>query len=130
VSWKSDIARRPVLASLAGLLGIAAAGGLVYEGTHLFGRRYPRTKFDDLLDQLSDRESAIKLGHAAIAETSPFDAKAAAEVLRTGAGRGSVDQAVDTDITQGRLMAVQGWVLPASLVLVASIAAQISEKNG
>jgi hypothetical protein len=137
VSWKSDIARRPVLASLAGLLGIAVAGGLVYEGGHVFGRRYPRTKFDDLLDQLADRESATKLGHAAIAQIEAhtdvlpvFDPRKAAHELRTGPGKGSVARAMDADISQGRLVAVQGWVLPVSLVLVASIAAQISEKNG
>lgn len=97
---------------------------------HVFGRRYPRTKFDDLLDQLTDRESAAKLGRAAIAETPHFDVKTAARALRTGSGEGSIAHAMDTDIAQGRLVIVQGWVLPESLVLVASIAAETSGING
>jgi hypothetical protein len=129
VSWKTDIARRPLLASLAGLFGVAVVG-VAYEGVHVFGRRYPRTKFDDLLDQLTDRESAAKLGHAAVAETPNFDVKTAARALRTGSGRGSVARAMDADIAQGRLVTVQRWVLPESLVLVASIAAATSGATG
>ena len=131
MSWKTDIARRPLLASLAGFFGVAVAGGLAYEGVHVFGRRYPRTKYDDLLDQLPDRESAIKLGRTAITQAkADFDAKAAAHSLRFGAGKGSVSRAVETDIAAGRLAEIQGWVLPLSLVMVAAIAAEVSEKNG
>ena len=129
MSWKAGIARRPLLASLAGLCGVAVAGGLAYEGVHVFGRHYPRTKFDDLLDQLGDRESAARLGRAAIAETAHFDAKTAAQTLRTGSARGSVVRALDDDIARGRLMAVQGWVLPASLVAVAAIAATVQQPS-
>ena len=59
-----------------------------------------------------------------------FDAKAAAHSLRFGAGKGSVSRAVETDIAAGRLAEIQGWVLPLSLVMVAAIAAEVSEKNG
>jgi hypothetical protein len=137
VSWKTDIARRPLLASLAGLFGVAVAGGLAYEGVHLFGRRYPRTKYDDLLDQLGDRESAAKLGHATIAQMEAhtdvrplFDVKVVARDLRDGPGKGSVTRAVEADIAQARLLDVQGWVLPQSLVAVAFIAAQMAGTNG
>ncbi|HTW33034.1 MAG TPA: hypothetical protein VMD53_00340 [Rhizomicrobium sp.] len=137
MSWKTSIARRPLLASLAGLLGVAAAGGLVYEGGHVFGRRYPRTKFDDLLDQLGDRESAARLGRAAIAQMEShtdvvprFDVKVVARELRDGPGKGSVARAAEADIAQARLLEVQGWVLPRSLVAVALIAAEMSGTNG
>ncbi len=137
MSWKTDIARRPLLASLAGLFGVAVAGGLAYEGVHVFGRRYPRTKFDDLLDQLGDRESAIKLGRAAVAQVQEHSIDAvlpplrtAADEIRTGPGRGSLAQAAAADIDRGRLVAIQGWVLPFSVVLVAVIAAETSVSSG
>ena len=137
MSWKTGIARRPLLASLAGLFGVAVAGGLAYEGVHVFGRRYPHTKYDDLLDQLPDRESAIKLGHAANAQAKArvglsevFGAKAAAVVLREGPGKGSVSAAVQSDIAQGQLVVIQGWVLPLSLVIASVLAAEVSEKAG
>jgi len=130
VSTKTGIARRPLLASVAAIFGIAVAGGLAYEGEHLFGRRYPRTKFDDLLDQLPDRESAAKLGRAAIAQTrSAFEPRTVAHALRTGPGKGSLIRALETDIARGSLVAVQGWVLPASLVAVASIAASVQQPS-
>ena len=137
MSRKTVIARRPLLAGLAGLFGVAVAGGLAYEGIHVFGRHYPRTKFDDLLDQLGDRESAAKLGHAAIAQMEThtdvfplFDVKAVARELRDGPGKGSVARAAEADIAQARLLEIQGWVLPRSLVAVTLIAAQMSAVNG
>ncbi|HUO94141.1 MAG TPA: hypothetical protein VMU22_14540 [Rhizomicrobium sp.] len=119
------VGRRRFLASALGLLGIAVAGGAVYEGTRLFGRRYPRTKFDDLLDQLPDRESAAKIGRAAMAEGGSFDAEALAGAFRHGPSRGSLSRAVNADIAAGRLTTVQGWLLPASLVEVSAIAASV-----
>lgn len=136
MSWKTDIARRPLLASLAGFFGVAVAGGLAYKGVHVFGRRYPRTKFDDLLDQLGDRESAAKLGQAVVAqaqghsmEPARFPLGNAADEIRTGPGRGSLARAVAADIDHGRLVAIQGWVLPISLVKVAVIAAAVQQPS-
>ena len=126
---KTRIARRPVLASLCALLGLGIAGTLIYEGPRLLERRYPRTKYDDLLDQLPDRESAAKLGHAVLAGEPRFDAKRAADALRHGAGHGSLSRALAADVVQGRMVEVQGWVLPDSLVLVAAIAAKTSGAN-
>jgi len=137
VSWKTDIARRPLLASLAGVFGIVVAGGVAYEGVHIFGRRYPRTKYDDLLDQLPDRESAAKLGQAANAQAKAraglsevFDAKAAALILREGPGKGSISAAVESDIAQGQLVNIQGWILPLNLVIAAVLAAEVSGTSG
>jgi hypothetical protein len=125
---KTGIARRPFLMSIAAVLGFGAAGGLIYEVPRLFGRRYPRTQFDDLLDQIPDRESAAKLGHAAVGQVDaqPFaGAATAANDLRNGPGKGSLARAADDDISRGRLIEVQGWVLPLSVVLAASIAAEV-----
>lgn len=132
-SLKTRIARRPVLASLCALFGLGIAGSLIYEGPRLFERRYPRTKYDDLLDQLHDRESAIKLGKIAFAQAqSNTDiwtgdtAKKAARELREGPGKGSLARAAQFDIAQGRLVEIQGWVLPLSEVMAAILAAEVS----
>jgi hypothetical protein len=124
--WKSAIARRPLLAGLVGVLGLGVAGGLVYEIPRLGRRQYKRTQFDDLLAQLDDRESAIRLGAAVTAEEPGFDAAMAARALRQGAGRGSLSRAVTADIAQGRLRIVHGWLVPESLALVAGIALKSS----
>ncbi len=123
MSVKTQIARRPLLAGLLGLAGLGIAGGLVYEVPRLGHRRYPRSKFDDLLGQLGDRDSAAKLGAAVLAARPGFTAQAAARTLREGPGKGSLAHAVDGDIAGSRLVQVQGWLLPESLVLVAGIAA-------
>ena len=129
---KTGIARRPLLTGIATVLGLGAAGAFVYEVPRLFGRRYPRTKFDDLLDQMPDRESAAKLGRAAMAQieahndTLPLPgAKEAARELRNGPGKGSLAHAVEADISKGRIAEIQGWVLPMSVIFVAMIAAEV-----
>jgi len=129
---KTGIARRPLLASIAAVLGIGAAGAFVYEVPRLFGRRYPRTKFDDLLDQIPDRESAAKLGRATMAQIDAHNdiyplpgAKEAAHELRNGPGKGSVAHAVEADISKGRMAEIQGWVLPMSVIFVSMIAAEV-----
>jgi hypothetical protein len=128
--WKSEVARRPLLAAVLGLAGLAAIGGIAYEAPSLFRRRYKPTPYDDLLSQLPDREGAAKLGKAAIAQLQAdsdvgpvFDAKAVAYELRTGPGKGSLARATAADIAQGRLVEIHGWLLPLSLVLVAGLAA-------
>lgn len=123
--WQSEIARRPLLAGLLGVLGIGAAGGLVYEVPRLMRPRYKRTKYDDLLSQLDDRDNAVKLGAAYLAQAAQFDPTAAAEALRHGEGKGSVARAVGADIAEGRLVQVHGWLLPESLVRIAGIAAKV-----
>jgi hypothetical protein len=129
---KTGIARRPLLASIGAVLGLGAAGAFVYEAPRLFGRRYPRTKFDDLLDQVPDRESAARLGRAAMAQlgahngTGPHPgAKKMAQGLRNGPGKGSLARATEVDVKDGRVMELQGWVLPLSVVFVSMIAAEV-----
>jgi len=130
---KTGIARRPLLASIGAVLGLGAAGAFVYEVPRLFGRRYPRTKFDDLLDQIPDRESAARLGRAALdwrahlPGTAPFrfNAKELAIGLRSGPGKGSLQRAAEGDAAKGRLVEMQGWVLPVSVVFVSMIAAEV-----
>ena len=81
---------------------------------------------------------AAKLGRTVIAQPrrlSPdaerlADTDGIARKLRTGAGKGSVSGAVAADIAAGKLVEIQGWVLPVSLALVAVIAAETSGAFG
>lgn len=120
--WKSRIARRPLLASLAGVLGVAAVGGLAYETSSLFRRPYRPTPYDDLLTQLPDRDSAAKLGTAVLKHG--FDAKSAADALRHKLGHASLAQVVERDIARGELVEIHGWLLPVTLTTLAALAAQ------
>jgi hypothetical protein len=119
----SGLGRRPLLAGFLGALGLGVAGSLVYETPKLFRHRYKPTPYDGLLAQLDDRDSAVKLGAAVLAEEPHFDAKNAARALRLKIGRGSFAQAVTGDIVHGQLVDVQGWVLPATLTSLAALAA-------
>ena len=123
--WKTQIARRPLLAGLLGAAGLGIAAGLVYVSPRWTRRRYPRTPYDDLLSQLSDRDNAAKLGAAVIAEQPQFDAKATAQALRARIGNGLFRRSLAGDLAQGHLVEIDGWVLPQSLAMMAGIAAKV-----
>jgi hypothetical protein len=131
MNWKTTVARRPVLAGILGLLGVGAAGGLVYEAKHLFFRRYPRTAYDDILDQLEDRESAAKLGQSVWLELDKAPAGARltpaqmAAALRHGPGKGSLQRASGADAATGRIVEVHGWLIPTSVAMAGAIAAKV-----
>lgn len=133
MNLKAEIARRPFLAGIVGVLGIGAVGGLVYEIPRLLQRRYKPTKYDDLLYQIEDRESAVKLGQAvrsqldASPESRLPKAGAIAGELRKGPARGSVPRATDADIAAGRLVTVHGWLIPRTVALVCAIAADVQQ---
>lgn len=124
MSWKSDIARRPLLAALLGAVGIGVAGGLIYEAPALFHRRYRRTQFDDLLSLLADRESAAKLGAAVLAAQPGFEPQSEAAALRRKIGEGTLAQAVADDIAHDRLVEIHGWLVPATLASLSALAAK------
>ncbi len=110
--------RRSILAGLAAAI-IAAAGGAVWK-FHIFAKRYPPTPYDDLLNQISDREPAIIFGRAA-AGSLPGAPELAAQLRRDGrtlAARAAVEPA-EAQVTE-----VAGWVVPQSVALYAALAAQ------
>ncbi len=110
--------RRALLAGLAAAGTVVAAG--LYRFTDMFGKRHPSTPYDDLLTHLADREQAAKLG-AAVRDTP--DAPALAARLRASMS-GDLAAAAEADIAAGRLLEVQGWLLPQSVALLAALAAK------
>ncbi len=108
-------------------LGIAALGVTV---PRLLGRHYRQSAYDDLFAQLSDRDAAVRVGHA-ILDAAPkggasFDVKAAARDLRQRLERRSLREVTDSDLAQSNLAEVAGWVMPSTLVLLCTLAARES----
>ena len=112
--------RRDVAAALAAA-GVAATAGL-YRFTDLFVKHYAPTPYDDLLGRLVDREEAAKLGAQV---SGSFDLAAEAARLRTVLGKSDLAAAADADLAAGRLVDVDGWVLPETVALLSALAAKV-----
>jgi hypothetical protein len=121
--WRSEIGRRPFLAGLFALLGLSVVGGTVYEAAHILRRGYPPTAFDDLLDQIPDRDNAEKVGVWVIANTPSFDVRRVARDLKAKIGKQSLPDVLAADIEAGHLAEVSGWVMPETLAQLCGLAA-------
>ena len=108
------------------VLGVAAAGAALaaglYRFTELFVRHYPPTPYDDLLQLLTDRDQAARLGARA---TGGFDAQSQATQLRAALKGRSLRQAVQDDIAAGRMVELEGWVLPETVAWLSVLAAKV-----
>jgi hypothetical protein len=112
--------RRSLIAGVAAAGAVLAAG--VYRFTDLFVKHYPPTPYDDLLGQLTDRGLAAKLG--AKAADLP-DAQALASQVRAALQGQTLAATANADIAAGRMMEVNGWVLPQTVVWLSALAAKI-----
>jgi hypothetical protein len=112
----SDVTRRSLFA--AG--GVAAVGAATVGGWFVFHKRYPHGAYDDILAQIPDRDDAIRTGQAVLHEMPGFDAKSAAMRLRAR----PLTQAMTDDAAKGKLVELNGWVMPESLVLACALAAK------
>jgi hypothetical protein len=108
--------RRNVLAGLA-VAGLAAGAAWKF---HWFGKHYPPSPYDDLLDQIVDREPAAIFGRAA-AKSFAQGPVIAADLRRSG--RTLAEQAV-ADPPNGRIAEVAGWLVPQSVAQYAALAAR------
>jgi hypothetical protein len=112
--------RRTVIAGVAAA-GAAAAAGL-YRFTDIFVKHYPPTPYDDLLVQLVDRQQAARLGAKL---TGAPDAAALAAQLRAGLKPDSLKAAAEADAAAGRVVEVDGWLLPRTLALLSALASKV-----
>jgi len=113
--------------------GIAAALGLTALGVTVprLLHRHRATPYDDLLDQLVDREAAVKLGKIAYAKMGAMSglldltpkAPVLARELRQRLERRTLAEVTRSDLAMGRLMEIKGWVLPETMVLLSVLAA-------
>lgn len=113
--------RRTVIAGLASAAIAAAAGGAWT--LHLFRRRYPPTPYDDLLNQIVDREPAARLGTAVAKARPDLTLPSLADILRQPGG--TLALRATRDAGQNRLIEAGGWVLPESVGLYAALAAKV-----
>jgi hypothetical protein len=110
-----------------GLLGgmvaaaLVAAGGVAWR-FHLFGPHYPPTPYDDLLNQIADREPARVFGGAALKTMPGTNAAGLAGMLR---GQGTLAAAAASDPAKDRVTEVSGWVVPKSVARYAALAALV-----
>jgi hypothetical protein len=110
--------RRSVIAGVAAA-GAAVAAGL-YRFTDLIVKHYAPTPYDDVLARLVDREQAARLG-AKVPGTA--NAKTLAGQLRPSLTKGLAG-AADADVAAGRMMEVDGWLLPQSVALLSALASK------
>jgi len=122
---KTGIARRPLLASLGALLGVGvlAAG---YEAVVLLRPHRGHTAYEDLLSRLPDRDNAVVLGAAVLAEAETFDTNGTARRLRERLGKRPLAEVLDEDLAQQRLVETEGWVLPETLALLCALCAKLN----
>ena len=111
--------RRAFIAGVA-VMGVAVAAGL-YRFTDLFVKHYAPTPYDDVLAALADREQAARFG-ASVPGTP--DARSLAEKLRAILKPGGLGGAAKGDAAAGRVIEVDGWVVPQSVALLSALAAK------
>lgn len=108
-------------------LGAVAVGALsavaLREFPRLWEHRYRSSAYDDLLQKLSDRDSAQRFGKAF---GSLSTAGAIAQVLRRRLGSRSLKSVAAQELAIGRMLEVHGWVVPESVALICALAASQS----
>ncbi len=122
-----SVTRRPLVLSALALIGVGIAGGIAVEAPRLLRKRI-HSPYDDITDQISDQEQAVKVGDAVIAKLGTFDVAKSANALRVR--KGSLLDMAKADITAGRMLEAKGWVLPESLALACAILADQTRRVG
>jgi len=113
-------ARRTLIAGVAAA-GAAVAAGL-YRFTDLLVKHYAPTPYDDVLAALADREQAVRFG---VWVGGAPDAKTLAEKLRPLLKSVGLNAAAKADAMAGRVIEVDGWVVPQSVALLSALAAKV-----
>lgn len=124
MSWKDEIARRPLLAALAGVAGLAAIGGGSYEAARLVARGREDGAYGDLVSKLPDADDAATVGRAVIGDLPKFNPSATARMLRKELAKRKLADVTAGDLADGKLAEAGGWVLPESLALLCALAAK------
>ena len=111
--------RRDIVAGVVAA-GAALSAGL-YRFTDMFVKHYAPTPYDDVLAALGDRGQAVTLGAAVPGRLEP---QSLAARLRTDLAPG-LAAAAEADVAAGRMMEVDGWLLPQSVALLAALASRV-----
>ena len=108
---------------LGGAVGAIAvvAGGTAWR-FHLFGPHYAPTPYDDLLNQIVDREPAKLFGQAALKSMPGANAGSLAQTLR---GQGGLAALAASEPAKDRVTEISGWIVPESVARYAALAASV-----
>jgi hypothetical protein len=106
-------------AILAGLVAVLVAGGAAWK-FRLFAKHYPPTPYDDLLDQITDREPAVIFGRAS-RKSLPGAAQLAMQLRRD---RRTLSERAAAEPGEAQITEVAGWIVPQSVAFYAALAAQ------
>jgi hypothetical protein len=99
-------------------------GGFALNYRRILGPWYPPTPYDDLLDQIIDRRPAAALGKIAARTAGTTNAAALAARLRQPGFK--LAERARTDAEVGRVVEVSGWIVPESVALYSTLAAQFA----
>jgi hypothetical protein len=102
--------------AIATALGLTAIGVTV---PGLLRHRHRKTPYDDVLNTLVDRDTAVKVGAAM---STVRDKSATADKLRARLRDKTLEAVTTVDIADGRLIEVKGWVLPETLATLCALA--------
>jgi hypothetical protein len=112
--------RRAMLAGAGALIAALAARAMWT--LKPFRKHYAPTPYDDLLSRLDDRDWAARFGAAAQKALPDYRPESAAMRLHGLMGSGTLKTAALRDAGAGRLMEVDGWLVPESVALIAALA--------
>ncbi|MGC9954338.1 MAG: hypothetical protein ABSD21_08690 [Rhizomicrobium sp.] len=118
---KELFTRRRIVIGAGGAVVLAAAA---FEGSRLLRKRYAPSPYDDLLALLGDRDADAQLGEAVLADIDDFDPKAVSASMRERIGKRPLAQVLSEDVSEGRLLEANGWVMPETLALLCALAAK------
>jgi hypothetical protein len=120
-----DIPRRPLLIALGAVVGVGIIGGGLYE-SGLLGRHFHSAAgYEDLLSGLGDRQAANRLGDALLADAGTFETTRIAHELRKHIAHRPLAAVLADDLTQDRVVEVQGWILPETLAFLCGLSAKL-----
>jgi hypothetical protein len=115
--------RRSVIAFVGSGIAVAA-GALGYEAWRAFGKHYPPTPYDDLLDLLSDREAAKRVGATFLQDHADFTPPDAVAALRRRIGHRPLASVLEDETTHGELTEAGHWLVPQTLAGLCALAAK------
>jgi hypothetical protein len=108
---------------LLGSAAVLVAGGAGLYFAHPLARRYAPTPYDDLLDQITDRQPAARFGQAVLKAMPNFDTARVAATLRRP--ENALARRAGTDAGTGQVTEADGWIVPQSVALYAALAAKV-----
>ena len=116
--------RRIVIGGVAAA-ALAAAGGAAWK-LRLFRKHYPPTPYDDLLNQIVDRDAAIQLGQAKhLGDDMAAQNLTVQDIARILRQPGHVlATRAPQDALAGDVVEIDGWIIPTTLRLYSLLAAK------